>query len=485
MTQEDQKPNAKDLRHLLSREALRRRASPIKTTMAYFGEAGMVFLGAGMPPAELFPIRAVSVEVPVPGEDGKTVVGRIPKEAEERDFAQDVPLSRALQYGNSRGQRELVEFLRQHTREFHRLRYADWDVLVTAGSTQAWDASMRLFCNEGDSVVMEAFTYSSSVEAAEAQGLHCVGAEVDSHGIVPERLAELLAEWDTRYPGHARPRVLYTIPTGQNPTGGTLVDARKAQIYRLAQQYDMLIIEDDPYYFLQMDAYDAAGARGPEAYEDVRTALRADHARFTASLARSFLDWDTDGRVVRLESTSKVFAPGCRTGWIVGPRALLDQYWYLQEVSVQSTCGFAQAILSGMLNRWGQHGYTNWLIDLRVEYTVRRDHCLDCCRKYLPDFVQVEPPEAGMFFMLVLDAALHPGFLSDFSSTPQLLEKHLYDTFIKNGVLLACGSWFAVNRTPSKDTSIYFRGTYAAVDPAAMEAGIKCIAQTLRTEFGC
>ena len=444
----------------------------------------MVFLGAGMPPAELFPISAVSVEVPVPGEDGQTLVGRIPKGAGEREFARDVPLSRALQYGNSRGQSELVEFLRQHTEKFHKLRYADWDVLVTAGSTQAWDATMRLFCNEGDSVVMEAFTYSSSVEAAEAQGLYCVGMEVDSEGIVPERLAELLAEWDTQHAGHARPRVLYTIPTGQNPMGSTLVDARKAQIYRLAQQYDMLIVEDDPYYFLQMDAYDAAGPRGIEAYEGARAALRADHARFASSLSRSFLDWDTDGRVVRLESTSKVFAPGCRTGWIVGARALLDQYWYLQEVSVQSTCGFAQAILSGMLNRWGQDRYTNWLIDLRLEYTARRDHCLDCCHKYLPDFVHVEPPQAGMFFMLVLDAALHPGFASDFSSSPQRLETHLYDTFIKNGVLLACGSWFAVNRSPSKGTSIYFRGTYAAVDPASMEAGIKCIAQTLLKEFG-
>ncbi|CAR23376.1 PLP-dependent aminotransferase family protein [Lachancea thermotolerans CBS 6340] len=476
--------------HLFSDETRRRKSSPIKTTMAYFQDPNIVFLGAGMPPSELFPLESITIEMPKPpftsaaGKRADCLKGTIMKEHEDLVFENDVPLARALQYGNSRGQKELLAFLKEHVSLFHRILYKDWDIITTTGSTQGWDASLRIFCNKGDTVLLEDYTYSSSVEAADAQGLNCVPMPLDGEGIVPSKLEEMLANWSSLYGEMPMPKLLYTIPTGQNPTGCTLSDNRKPHIYRLAQQYDIIIIEDDPYYFLQMDPYVSEDAR-----LETAEASTMSQATFMNSLNRSFLELDTDGRVVRLESVSKTFAPGCRMGWLVGSKHLLDNYWNLHEVSIQSTCGFAQTILSGILNRWGQDGYIDWLMRIRRQYTGKRNTCLDNCYKYLPaEIVSVPPVTAGMFFMVFIDAEKHPEFHNTFKGDVLLLENHIYQKCVSAGVLITCSSWFKVNDPKpscgkSADNTLAFRGTFASVEPEAMARGLQIFGETLKQEF--
>lgn len=496
MTSDNELLLAKNFSHLFSDETLRRKPSPIKTTMAYFQDPDVIFLGAGMPPAELFPLKSITIEIPKPPfSDGidnpkESFEGTIMKNPEDLLFRDDIPLARALQYGNSRGQKELVSFLKEHTSIFHSIPYNDWDIITTAGSTQAWDASLRIFCNKGDTVLLEEFTYSSSVEAADAQGLNCIPVPMDNQGIIPEKLEEMLSNWTDRYPGIPMPKLLYTIPTGQNPTGCTLSECRKPCIYQLAQKHDILIVEDDPYYFLQMGTYVSPDKRETDEQDIVTQELKQNHGEFVKSLSRSFLDLDRDGRVIRLDSMSKTFAPGCRLGWIVGSKHLLDNYWNLHEVSIQSTCGFAQSILGGLLNRWDQDGYINWLIELRHEYTLKRNWCLDSCYRHLPqELVTLSPPSAGMFFTVSIDSSRHPHFCSLFESNPSLVEQHIYEKCVANGVLVALGSWFKVNGPECMQpkichgTNITFRGTFAAVDPKRMEQALKKFGETLREEF--
>lgn len=478
---------SKDLSHLLSKEAKRRTSSPIKTTMAYFQDPSIVFLGAGMPSPDLFPLISLTLDVPSPpfsdgiGGYGKSIVGCITKDATKLSFSKDVPLSRALQYGNSRGQQELISFLKEHTLRFHSIPYQDWDIITTAGSTQGWDASLRIFCDSGDTILLESYTYSSSLEAAEAQGLECIPVDMDDRGIIPEKLEKLLDNWENRYPGKRMPKVLYTIPTGQNPTGCTLTDDRKPMIYDIVQRYNMIIIEDDPYYFLQMDDYKLTDA--DSTLSNTTEFLKNNKDLFIKSLSKSFLNWDVDGRVIRLESVSKTFAPGCRFGWMVGSKRLLDNYWNLHEVSIQSTCGFAQAIINGLLHRWGQDGYIDWLIGLRHEYTLKRKCCLDNLHKFIPkEIASFSDPVAGMFFMITINCGKHPEFTRKFNCDPLLLEKYLYDKFIENGILIARCSWFKVGNS-SGDGTISFRGTYACTDPERMTNGIRKMGETLKNEF--
>lgn len=466
---------SKDMTHLLSDEAIFRKPSPIKTTMKFFTDPDMIFLGAGMPPSNMFPLQEISFEAasPLAGSleclSQANTKGYLAREQCDLELFQDIPLARALQYGNSRGQPELLEFLREHVRQFHKILYDDWDIITTAGSTQAWDATLRIFCNRGDSVLLESYTYSSSYEAAAAQGLNCVPMEMDQHGIIPEKLEQMLQ--DREISGRALPKILYTIPTGQNPTGCTLLDERKPQIMEIATKYDMIVIEDDPYYFLQMNPYG-----------EPSTMMSFDKTKFVDSLSKSLMEWDHDGRVVRLESVSKTFAPGCRLGWLIGSKRLLDQYWNLHEVSMQSTCGFAQTLINGLLQRWGQNGYVEWLFNIRALYSLKRDHCLKQCFTYLPkEICSVNVPTSGMFFMIHIDPMKHPEYSSCFGSSADRLEAHLHQRFVENGIMVACASWFRVGKINTNQLA--FRGTFASVDPDKMKTGIELMSRVIMEEF--
>ena len=87
---------------------------------------------------------------------------------------------------------------------------------------------------------------------------------------------------------------------------------------------------------------------------------------------------------MRLDSFSKVLAPGLRLGWIVGQKDLLERYVRLHEVSVQNPSGFSEALANALLRKWGHSGYLDWLIGLRAEYTHKRDVAIDALDQFVP-----------------------------------------------------------------------------------------------------
>ena len=238
---------------------------------------------------------------------------------------------------------------------------------------------------------MEEYTFSSAVETAFPLGVKALGVPIDEQGLIPSYLDDILSNWDVKARGARKPFVLYTIPTGQNPTGATQSAERRRAVYEIAQKHDLIIIEDEPYYFLQMQPYlgeDAAALPPP-----------ATHDEFLKSLIPSFLSLDVDGRVVRLESFSKVVSPGSRVGWIVATEQIIERYIRNFEVSSQNPSGISQLVLFKLLDEhWGHSGYLDWLINLRMEYTKRRDALLHSCEKHLPrEITHWVAPPAGMF----------------------------------------------------------------------------------------
>jgi len=227
-----------------------------------------------------------------------------------------------------------------------------------------------------------------------------IGIPMDDKGVLPEELETLLREWDAPVRGHARPKVMYIIPTGQNPTGATMSLPRRKEIYRICQTYDMYILEDEPYYFLQMPDY-VAGA----AFQDDSA---IPHDAFLKSLVASFLSLDVDGRVMRFDSFSKVLAPGSRLGWITASEQVVDLYRMHVDCSTQNPCGMSQLLIFKLLDEhWGHGGYLDWLKFIRTEYTMRRDGLMRACEAHLPkEIVSWVPPKAGMFVSLLeLDSA--------------------------------------------------------------------------------
>lgn len=254
--------------------------------------------------------------------------------------------------------------------------------------------ALRMFTQPGDYVLSDDYTFATAVETAKPMGVQFAGIKMDKEGLRPDILREMLNSWDPESHGNSRrPFVLYLSPTGQNPTGITQSLARRCEIYQVARDYDLIILEDDPYFFMQMDSYHEG--------EAADSATNASHGPVDLldMIVPSYLSMDTDGRVVRMDSFSKVVSPGVRLGWITAPQQIIEQYKSHADVSTQGPAGLSQLGLFKLLDEyWGHTGYFQWLLHIRKEYTDRRNSMLRACDRYLPkEITSWEPAQAAMF----------------------------------------------------------------------------------------
>lgn len=405
----------------------------LKQAAKHLKKPGLVSLGGGLPSAENFPFESLSMQVPTPAgrfshtSDLKQVtIGK----HDVRDADGVLDLSIALNYGQSIGSAQLLRWVTEHTELAHAPPYADWRCALTVGSTGSLEAAYRMFGDRtrGDGILTEEYSFSTALETAAPLGLRVFGVAMDEQGLLPSAMDELLSNWDPEARGGARrPRVLYTVPSGQNPTGATQSEQRRREVYKVCQKHDVFIFEDEPYYFLQMQPYQPGGSRASNGAAATTTARAPqeissssttstlsitpngaspaspdsddDVEAFLRSLVPSMLSMDTDGRVMRHDSFSKVVVPGSRVGWVTASEQVIERYIRHAECCSQGPSGFSQAVLYKLLDEeWGHANYLRWLMHLRDEYSGRRDAILRACERFLPgDVVSWTPPAAGMF----------------------------------------------------------------------------------------
>lgn len=217
---------------------------------------------------------------------------------------------------------------------------------------------------------------------------------------------------------------------GQNPTSGVLSLFRRRAIYDLCVKYDVIIIEDDPYWFLQYpsanelslklrneaiahdvsrigDPYwplrDSRYVNGKWHRPDIRRFedLKSSGYPFIDSLVPSYLAVDYQGRVVRLDTFSKTIAPGCRLGWITTQPAICERLLRITETQTAQPSGFVQSVVAELLigpqesrenfNIWQTDGWVRWLEGLRGEYE-RRMHIMCTILEEGKDLVVDEAP---------------------------------------------------------------------------------------------
>ncbi|KAF8424635.1 aromatic amino acid aminotransferas-like protein [Tirmania nivea] len=462
------KPLAKRWDHRLSTESKARKPSALKNAAKYLATPGMISLGGGLPSSDYFPFHQMDIKVPAIGkfteqetaESGETMtIGK--HDATEGKSPFDLEI--ALNYGQGTGSAQLLRWITEHTEILHDPPYQDWQCIVSVGSTSSLEIVFRMFLERGDYLLTEEFAFSSAVETALPMGVKMAPVKLDEEGLIPEDLDTILSNWDEKARGARKPFLLYIVPSGQNPTGATQGTERRKAVYAVAQKHDLIIIEDEPYYFLQMDAYKGLGTSP--------VPPPSTHDEFLQALVPSFLKLDVDGRVIRLDSFSKVLAPGSRVGWVVLSQQLAERMVRHNEVSVQNPAGFAQIILFKLLDeQWGHGGYLDWLIHIRTEYTSRRNVLLDACHKYLPEsIVSWAPPIAGMFLWLHVDGSKHPEFRK---RSLHSIEQEIFQTAVENKVLISPGSWFCADRNVEIN-QLFFRATFAAAQADAMAEAIK------------
>lgn len=300
---------------------------------------------------------------------------------------------------------------------------------------------------------------------------------------------------------------------GQNPTGGTLSIERRKEIYALCQKYDVIIVEDDPYWNLQFpSAYEMeAHYRGATVQQtpynrNYNAQGRSSGYAFLDSLVPSYLSIDTEGRVIRLDTFSKTIAPGSRLGWITAQPALIERLARITEVTTQQPSGFVQSVVAETLmgehpnenearvskradgNGWQMDGWVRWLEGLRGGYERRMqsmctileenkflfhqnsefqdtqsDHVDDwevVDRVQMYDFVW---PKGGMFAWVEVLFDTHP-LRSQFSSEKLSKAFWIHLTKKPHLCLVGPGSMFAATPKSAESAHKYIRIAFAPMD---------------------
>jgi kynurenine/2-aminoadipate aminotransferase len=362
----------------ISKRSLLRRPSAIRELQPLLTIPGMISLGGGMPNKEMFPFQRITAEL----KDGTSIEIVTPETVDE-----------ALQYSQTPGIPRLLRHLediqsREHGRSSETTR-----ICVTTGSQDALAKAFDMLLNDGDSLIIESPTYSGSLAYLEPMSCHLVGVETDQDGMIPSQLEDTLVYWDSRFPGKRKPKVLYTIPTGGNPTGATMPNNRKEEVYRICQRHDLLILEDDPYFYMQFNQ------SGRDSSRSTRT--------------KSFFSMDSaDGRVVRFDSLSKLLSSGIRIGFATGPAELIERLELHSQSTTLHTSGISQSLVASYFDHLessnpGESGFYDGFIKhvntISDFYLARRDVFLASAEKHLIGLCEWNTPSAGMFVWLKIN----------------------------------------------------------------------------------
>ncbi|KAF9885424.1 hypothetical protein FE257_012946 [Aspergillus nanangensis] len=447
-------PPPVDLSHHFSSTTKRREASSIKELYKYFFIPGIANVAGGMPNPSYFPFDTLEATAAHPHRFQPSDASSkpedihatdrltIPKESQTTNLQKKIDLATALQYSTAEGLPPMAAFVRQFTRQhLHpNIPYASGpDTLLTCGSTDGFCKAIEAFTNiwdpdrdwtsQREGILCEEFVYMNSIATAQPRGVNIVPIAMDAQGMRASGeggLADVLENWDFRR--GRRPHLMYTITIGQNPTGGTLSVPRRKDIYALCQKYDIIIIEDDPYWNLQFPSAMeleaqyrgtsvAAATTSPAKKRNYNAHGKSSGYEFLDSLVPSYLSVDSDGRVVRLDTFSKTIAPGCRLGWVTAQPAVIERLARITETSTQAPSGFVQAMVADLIlgqqvdenpnssvhrkkkpaadQGWQMDGWVRWLGGLRGGYERRMQ---DMCNvleegKYIIDLPDVDIAE--------------------------------------------------------------------------------------------
>jgi 2-aminoadipate transaminase len=276
----------------------------------------------------------------------------------------------AMQYGSGQGEATIREQICEVMRLEGISAHPD-DVTVTVGSQQALDLVTRTFCDPGDVVLCEAPSYVGALGVFRGYQCQVVHVAMDDHGLDPAALRE--AAQAVRRSGR-RAKFLYTIPNFHNPAGVTQPLERRLEILRVAEEADLLVVEDNPYGLLGFDGDPAPALRS----------LEAD-------------------RVVYLGSFSKTFAPGFRIGWALAPHAVREKLVLAQESATLCPPVFSQFAVSAYL---ANHDWRGQIKVFREMYRERRDAMITGLTEHMPPGSSWTEPQGGFFVWVQLPAGL-------------------------------------------------------------------------------
>ncbi len=273
----------------------------------------------------------------------------------------------ALQYGTTQGVTELREILAERAYKDGIDVSAD-EITIVSGSQQALDTIGKVFLNPGDTAICGLPTYLGGINAFRAYESNLEGIPLDAEGlrvdVLEEKIKEMLKEDIT-------PKFIYTVPTFQNPAGVIMPEKRRKQLIDLANEHDLVIIEDDPYGKL----------------------------RFDTPHIKPIKSFDDEGRVIYMSTFSKILAPGFRLAWTIASPELTRKMVICKQALDLCTNTFTQFIAAEFMKRGSMDLHIMKICEM---YKPKRDIMMNAIKKYFPEDYTCYKPKGGMFAWVTL-----------------------------------------------------------------------------------
>ncbi len=384
-------------------------ASAIREIFKLLDKPGIISFAGGAPDPELFPCEQLA------------------------KAASDVLINQgkvALQYGVTEGYTPLRDWVKNRLVSQGIIKEDDFnETIIVSGGQQGIDLAAKSLLNPGDGVVCELPSFIGGLNSFRSYNAELYGVTVKSDGIDMEELEELCK-------AHPNIKVIYTIATFQNPSGITMSLENRKKLLELADKYDFIIFEDNPYGELRFDG------------EDVRT----------------MKSMDTNGRVVYLGSFSKILSPGLRLGFVSCHKDLMERMIICKQVQDVHTNVFSQMTAYEYIKN---NSIDEHIARLRMVYGEKCRFMCECMDKYFPASVTHTTPQGGIF----LFCEMPEGY-----DTKEIMAKA-----VERGVAFVPGSTTMIDDTAKYST---FRMNYSTASFEQIEKGIKILGDLLKEEVG-
>ncbi len=276
---------------------------------------------------------------------------------------------KALQYGTAAGVGELVDVLLAKLKRDQGIEAGRENVLITAGGSQALALVLDAFVDWGDTIITEEPTWMGAVRAFANVGAKPVPVPLDEDGTdvvaLESELKRLKAEG-------VQPKLIYLITNFQNPSGVSTTEERRRRIVELAQEYGMLIFEDDAYHDLRF-----SGDRIPPIYT-----------------------LDASGSTMYMGTFSKIMGAGMRLGWLIADPEII------MKLSVLKIDGGTNVFGSYVAAEWAPDHLASHIEELKTIYQHRRDLMLSALERHMPEGTEWSKPDGGFFVWVTMPEAI-------------------------------------------------------------------------------
>ncbi len=328
--------------------------STVREILKLTAKPEVISFAGGLPAPELFPIERIR-------EATDTVLAERGQEM--------------LQYSTTEGMPELRALIAQRL-SAGAFQINPDNILITSGSQQAIDMLARIFLDEGDRVIVENPTYVGMMTSWRPYNLKFSAIATDDNGMLVDELEPLLRE---------NPKLMYAIPTFQNPQGTTLSRERRAKLAKLLVEHNLPFVEDDPYGELRYSG------------DPVPSVLQME-AEYRGSKT-------LDGNVIYCGTFSKVLTPGLRIGWVAAALPVIDKLVQVKQATDLHTSTFNQFVSYEVAR--DEVFLAEHVTQLREVYKQRRDLMLKTMDEQFPAEVTWTRPEGGLFLMVTMPQALN------------------------------------------------------------------------------